>query len=78
MTISLPPPPAWQQDASCAQVGTELADDVWFPEHGGPNRAATAICAACPVKAPCLAYGVATKSFGIWGGVGLWFGRRAS
>ena len=36
--------------ALCAQVDAEL----FFPETGGPTRAAKAVCAACPVRSACL------------------------
>lgn len=32
----------------------------------GPIKA---LCDRCPVTTQCLAYGVATKSYGVWGGV---------
>lgn len=53
----------WMDDAACAQIGTEF----FFPENGGSTREAKAICAACPVKAQCLAFGMNTDQ-GIWGG----------
>ncbi len=58
-------PPAWMADAVCAQVDPEL----FYPEKGGSTREATQVCAACPVRAECLAYALAHgERFGVWGG----------
>ena len=40
----------WRLGALCAQVG----GDLWFPEDNDPAIEARAICARCPVIAPCL------------------------
>lgn len=59
------PPPPWTEDALCAETDPE----VFFPEKGGSNRPAKAICAACPVSVPCLQYALDNdERFGIWGG----------
>jgi WhiB family redox-sensing transcriptional regulator len=58
-------PLPWMSDALCAEVAT----DMFFPEHGDKSVEARKICAACPVKTPCLAYAVAERGLeGIWGG----------
>jgi WhiB family redox-sensing transcriptional regulator len=63
---SLPQPPAWTEQALCAQIDLE----AFFPEKGGSTRAAKRICAECPVKTPCLRYALDhAERFGIWGGV---------
>jgi WhiB family redox-sensing transcriptional regulator len=54
----------WMDDAACAEIGT----DIFFPEPGGTNRTAKAICSACSVAAQCLEFGF-TEEFGIWGGL---------
>ncbi|MCU4185132.1 WhiB family transcriptional regulator [Acidiferrimicrobium sp. IK] len=62
---------SWTESAVCRHVDTEL----FFPV--GSNKAATdqantakAICAACPVRAACLEYALATnQTDGIWGGL---------
>ena len=53
----------------------------WFPEWP-PTRQkmkqwkqAKAICSECDMKDECLAYGKATNSWGIWGGVTLTNGK---
>lgn len=49
----------------------------WFPEFPPTKektkqwKQAKAICAECSMKKECLAYGMATNSYGIWGGVTL-------
>jgi hypothetical protein len=64
-------------DANCKHHPTVW----WFPEFP-PNKEKTkqwkkakAICAECSMKEECLAYGKATHSFGIWGGVILNYGK---
>lgn len=58
-------PEAWMDDALCAQVDP----DAFFPEKGGSNRAAKALCASCEVRAQCLAFALAhDERYGIWGG----------
>lgn len=56
---------AWQADALCAQIDSE----VFFPELGQPSRAAKRVCSMCTVRAECLAYALETRqTYGIWGG----------
>ncbi len=58
-------PPEWMTSALCAQVDPEL----FYPEKGGSTREAEQVCAACPVRAECLAYALAHgERFGVWGG----------
>jgi len=58
--------PDWTVDAACVSVDPEL----WFPEKSGrTSRAVLEICAACPVRASCLATAVVNVEDGIWGGV---------
>ncbi len=58
-------PPAWMTDAACAQVDPEL----FYPEKGDTGRVAKQVCAACPVRAECLAFALARgERFGVWGG----------
>lgn len=58
--------PDWTVDAACVSVDPEL----WFPEIGGATtRAVLKICAACPVRASCLATAVVNVEDRIWGGV---------
>lgn len=55
----------WQDDALCAEVGTE----PFFVEKGESPRPAKRVCARCPVRAECLDYALQTdQRFGIWGG----------
>ena len=58
--------PGWMADAACVSVDPEL----WFPDKGGTtSRAVLEICAACPVRASCLAAAIVNVEDGIWGGV---------
>jgi WhiB family redox-sensing transcriptional regulator len=59
-------PPDWPDQALCAQADPE----TWFPEQGEAAKVAKAICAACPVLAPCRAYALARPELrGIWAGL---------
>ena len=61
---------SWRDAAACRRADPEL----FFPiAKSGPAltdiQRAKAICAACPVRQPCLAFALATgQEFGIWGG----------
>jgi WhiB family redox-sensing transcriptional regulator len=63
----------WMDDAACAAPGID--PDMWFPSlhvsHAAEVEAAIAICAACPVKAECLAHAFTEPhlSYGIWAGL---------
>lgn len=65
--------PAWHADAACRGQ-----TDVMFPvaEHGRrlDTSAARALCARCPVQAPCAEQG-RTERYGVWGGTGSGSGR---
>lgn len=74
---------SWQQDAAC--LGCDPA--LFFPERGNSQgvEAAKAVCAACPVRAECLADALESKeTAGIRGGLSsverrsLVFGARPS
>ena len=53
----------------------------WFPEWPITRQMtvttnqAKKICSECSIKTKCFEYGVATKSYGIWGGVNLYEGK---
>ncbi len=52
--------------ALCDQTDPE----AFFPEKGGSNRAAKAVCTACDVRLPCLEWALANhEQDGIWGGL---------
>jgi len=63
----------WRLHAACRGVDTEL---FYSPEgerglaRTARVRAAKAICATCPVKAPCAAYALQHQErYGVWGGL---------
>lgn len=59
-------PPAWTEQALCAQIGDP---DLWFPEKGGSNADAKRVCAACPVRVECAQMAIDNgEKFGVWGG----------
>ena len=55
--------------AACASHGDP---DLWFPQRGGEDerqQEALRMCAACPVRAACLSYGLSMPpQSGIWAG----------
>jgi WhiB family redox-sensing transcriptional regulator len=54
-------------EGTCAQIGDT---DLFYPDKGGSNKKAKAVCRACPVAAECLDYALANNErFGIWGGL---------
>jgi len=56
----------WRELAACR--GTDL--EVFFPGRGESAGPARQVCAACPVRQPCLDYAISNRiSHGIWGGL---------
>jgi WhiB family redox-sensing transcriptional regulator len=56
----------WRESAACR--GADLA--VFFPERGEWAGPARRVCAACPVREPCLDYAISNRiSHGVWGGM---------
>lgn len=57
----------WEQRSACRQV----APDLFFPLRADATvrvRVAKQVCAACPVRQPCLIEAVRNGHAGIWGG----------
>ncbi len=63
---------AWRHRAACATAvarGEAALADFW-PLRGADISEAVAICARCPVRAPCLDFALANaERDGIWGGL---------
>jgi WhiB family transcriptional regulator, redox-sensing transcriptional regulator len=64
---------SWRLHAACRGVDTDL---FYSPEgerglaRTAREQAAKAICATCPVKAPCAAYALQHRErYGVWGGL---------
>ena len=56
----------WRELAACR--GTDL--EVFFPGRGETAGPARQVCAACPVRQPCLDYAITNRIVhGIWGGL---------
>jgi len=56
----------WRELAACR--GTHL--EVFFPGRGETAGPARQVCAACPVRQPCLDYAITNRiTHGIWGGL---------
>ena len=68
----------WASDGLCAQTDP----DMFFPEIGGPAKAAKAakaVCRECPVAKECLEYALANgERYGVWGGLSERERRRVS
>lgn len=62
-----PERPAWQGDAACAGLGT----DLFFTDASGQSSAeAIAVCNTCPVRAECLDWALDNGDIeGVWGGL---------
>lgn len=55
----------WQRHAACQG----LAADIFYPATDEESAAAKAICAACPVREPCLEHALSVREKdGVWGG----------
>ncbi len=56
----------WRELAACR--GADL--EVFFPGRGESAESARQVCAACPVRQPCLDYAISNRiAHGIWGGL---------
>lgn len=55
---------AWMKLAHCRDKPKEM----FILGKGQSASEAKAICRTCPVKDPCLEYGMRTRSVGVWGG----------
>lgn len=56
---------SWRHRAACRGVDP----DVFYPVSDEEAEAAKAVCAACPVRQPCLEYALANRERdGVWGG----------
>jgi WhiB family transcriptional regulator, redox-sensing transcriptional regulator len=56
----------WRELAACRGIDLE----VFFPGRGESAGAARRVCAACPVRQPCLDYAITNRIVhGIWGGL---------
>jgi hypothetical protein len=56
----------WRELAACR--GADL--NLFFPDRGESAGPARQVCAACPVRQPCLDYAVSNAiTDGIWGGL---------
>jgi WhiB family redox-sensing transcriptional regulator len=56
----------WRELAACR--GADLG--LFFPGRGEPAGPARQVCAACPVRQPCLDYAITNRiNHGIWGGL---------
>ncbi|HSK90498.1 MAG TPA: WhiB family transcriptional regulator [Euzebyales bacterium] len=64
---------SWQQRGRCRDLDSELfyppLDSESLNQRHARELAAKAVCAACPVRAECLAWALATdERHGVWGG----------
>lgn len=66
------PHPEWVVRAACRAFGVDR--DAFYPEHKNEPKAATArakrVCAPCPVRSECRAWGdLISPDWGIFGGL---------
>lgn len=58
----------WMVDAACRGMGNAL----FYPDRGNTAPQLREICAGCPVRAECLAYGdEVSPKHGFWGGLSV-------
>jgi WhiB family redox-sensing transcriptional regulator len=56
----------WRDLAACRGAALNL----FFPERGESAEPARRVCAACPVRQPCLDYAISNRiTYGVWGGL---------
>lgn len=68
MSLDFPRPPAWTEQALCAQVDPA----IFFPPKGGRVSRAKRICGTRPVAKECLEYALEhDDAHGIWGGTSV-------
>ena len=61
-------PLPWADDAACATTDP----DAFFPEQGGPVKAAKRVCGRCLVRDECLEWALESRpEFGIYAGLSL-------
>ena len=57
---------SWRDEAVCAGMDV----NIFYPEKGGKDTKAKAICTKCPVRIECLNDALArNERFGVWGGM---------
>ena len=63
--------PAWQGPEFDGTPACAEADpDAWFPDKGGTNRPAKAVCRGCEVIDECLTWALDNgEMHGVWGGL---------
>lgn len=54
----------WRKQAACTDSDIEFVTET----QAGVERA-QAVYETCPVRSPCLSFGIETKRWGVWGGV---------
>ena len=54
----------WRDRAACKGMDPAL----FFPQRGNAVAAPLAVCAQCPVQAPCRAFAIRFREPGVWGG----------
>jgi WhiB family redox-sensing transcriptional regulator len=56
---------SWRHRSACRGVDP----DIFYPVSDEEAEAAKAVCAACPVRQPCLEYALVKRERdGVWGG----------
>lgn len=70
MTLTMDVAPAWLDHAKCSQLEDDQdLDGVFFSDKVADIAKAKAICATCPVLAPCLQGALEREEpCGVWGG----------
>jgi len=72
------PPAGWEQDAACAGVDSEVADELSeCLSQLAATKSVSRWCSVCPVIRQCFETGRTTGGHGVWGSIVLRDGRVA-
>lgn len=58
----------WQDNARCKEFSRNLFFEIYEGASVSRRESIKDICRSCPVKKECLAFGIATRSEGVFGG----------
>jgi hypothetical protein len=60
----------WKDDSECLGMDVNLFFDK-YEEDEHLAKSVDKVCARCPVRKECFAWGISNKEWGVWGGIYL-------